>query len=281
MQFKKQQLEPDMEQRTGSKLGKEYIKAVYCHPAYLTYRQSTSCEILSCMKHKLESRLQGEISITSGTPKSWCFWTVVLEKTLERPLALARRFNQSILKEISPEYSWEGLMLKAETPILWPPGVKSWLPGKDPDARQDWRQEEKGPTEDEMVGWHHQLDRHESERVPGVGDGEGSLACCSPWGHKESDMTELLNWAKLEAQMVKNPLAVLETCVRYLGWEDTPEKGTATHSSILAWRIAWTEEPGRLQSQGCKDLDIIERLSLHISVMHGTEKKWTGKRIQI
>ena len=73
--------------------------------------------------------------------------------------------------------------------------------------------------------------------------------------------------------MVKNPLAVLETCVRYLGWEDTPEKGMATHSSILAWRIAWTEEPGRLQSQGCKDLDIIERLSLHISVMHGTEKK--------
>ena len=71
---------------------------------------------------------------------------------------------------------------EAETPILWPPDAKNWLIGKDPDAGKDWRQEEKGTTEDEMVGWHHWLDGHEFEEAPGVGDGQGSLACCSPWG---------------------------------------------------------------------------------------------------
>ena len=97
----------------------------------------------------------------SWVPKNWCFWAVVLEKTLESPLDW-RRYNQSILKEISPEYSLEGLMLN-ETPILWPPDAKKWLIGKDPDAGKDWRQEEKGRTEDEIVGWHHQLNGHEFE----------------------------------------------------------------------------------------------------------------------
>ena len=83
---------------------------------------------------------------------------------------------------------------KAETPILWPPHAKSWLFGKDPDAGKDRRQEEKGTTEDEMVEWHHRLDGHEFKQALGVGDGQGSLACCSPRGHKESDMTEQLNW---------------------------------------------------------------------------------------
>ena len=78
---------------------------------------------------------------------------------------------------------------EAETPILWPPD-KKWLIGKDPDAGKDWRQEEKGTTEDEMVGWHHQFDEHELQQAPRVGDGQGSLACCSPWGCKELDMTE-------------------------------------------------------------------------------------------
>ena len=81
----------------------------------------------------------------------------------------------------------------AETPIVWSPEAKTWLTGKDPNAGQDWRREEKGTTEDEMVGWHHQLDGHESEQALGVGDGQGSLVCCSPWGRKESDMTEWLN----------------------------------------------------------------------------------------
>ena len=117
--------------------------------------------------------------------KNWCFWTVVLRRLLRVPWT-ARRSNQSILKEISP--------LKAETPILWPPDVTSWLTGKDSDAGRDWGQEEKRTTEDEMAGWHHQLDEHEFEWTPGVGDGQGGLACCNSWGRKESDTTERLNW---------------------------------------------------------------------------------------
>ena len=86
---------------------------------------------------------------------------------------------------------------QAETPVLWPPHAKSWLIGKDSDAGRDWGQQEKGMTEDEMAGWHQWLDGCESEWTPGVGDGQGGLACCNSWGHKESDTTERLNWAEL------------------------------------------------------------------------------------
>ena len=118
---------------------------------------------------------------------------MVLEKTLENPLDC---------KEIQPVYPKENQFwifiemtyAEAETPIVWPPDVKNWLNGKDSDAGKDWRQEEKGTTEDEMVGWRHWLNGHEFEQAPWVGDGQGSLAHCSPWGHKESDMTERLNW---------------------------------------------------------------------------------------
>ena len=111
-------------------------------------------------------------------PKNWCFWTVVLEKTLESPLDC---------KEIQPVHSngdqpWvfiERTDAKAETPILWPPHAKSWLIGKDCDAGREWGQEEKGMTEDEMAGWYHRLDGREFEWTPGVGDGQGGLACIS------------------------------------------------------------------------------------------------------
>ena len=103
----------------------------------------------------------------------------------------AGKSNQSILKGISPEY-WTDA--KAEAPILWPPDEKNWLLRKDPDAGKDWRQEEKRMTEDEMVGWHHWVDGNEFEQTPGVGDGQGDLACWGSWGHKESDMTEQPNW---------------------------------------------------------------------------------------
>ena len=83
---------------------------------------------------------------------------------------------------------------KAETPVLWPPHVKSWLIGKDYDDGKDWGQEEKGTTEDDKARWHHWLDGHESEWTPGVADGQGGLACCNSWGHKDSDTTEQLNW---------------------------------------------------------------------------------------
>ena len=96
----------------------------------------------------------------------------------------ARRSNQSVLKEINPEYSLEGLMLKLK---FWPPFAKRRFIGKDLDAGKDWRQEEKGMTEDEMVGWHHQLNGQEFEQAPGDSEGEGSLVCCSPWGCKDLD----------------------------------------------------------------------------------------------
>ena len=86
---------------------------------------------------------------------------------------------------------------KAETPVLWPSHEKSWLIGKDSDAGRDWGQEEKGTTEDEMAGWHHSLDGHEFEQAPGVGDGQGGLACCDSWGRKESNTTERLNLTEL------------------------------------------------------------------------------------
>ena len=98
---------------------------------------------------------------------------------------------------------------KAETPVLWPPHAKSWLIWKDPDAGRDWGQEEKGTTENEMAGWHHRLDGRESEWTPGVCDGQGGLACCSSWGHKESDTTERLNWTELNLAKNKMFLSIL------------------------------------------------------------------------
>ena len=132
----------------------------------------------------------------SWVMKNWCFWTVVLEKTLESP---------QDCKEIQPvhpkgDQSWVfigRIDAEAETPKHWPPDMKSWLIWKGPNAGKDWRQEEKGMTEDEMVGSHHRCDGHEFEQALGVGDGQGSLACCSPWGYKESDTTERMNWTVL------------------------------------------------------------------------------------
>ena len=131
----------------------------------------------------------------SWAPKNWCFWTVVLEKALESPLDC---------KEIQPVHSedqpWDFFgrnNAKAATPVLWPPHEKSWLIGKDSDAGRDWGQEEKGTTEDEMAGWHNQLNGSEFEWISGDGDRQGGLACCNSWGHKESDTTERLNWTEV------------------------------------------------------------------------------------
>ena len=130
----------------------------------------------------------------SWVPKNWCFWTVVLVKTLESPL------DCKVIKPVNPQgnQSWISFGRTdagAETPILWPPDAKNWLIGKDPDAGKYWRQEEKRTTEDEMVVWHHFLDGYEFEQAPGVGDGQGGLVFCIPWGCKESDMTE--DWSEL------------------------------------------------------------------------------------
>ena len=108
----------------------------------------------------------------------------------------ARRSNQSILKEISPEYSLEGLMLKLKLQYFGHLMQRTESLKKDPDGGKDWRREEKGMTEAEMVGWHHWLDGHEFEQALGFGDGQGGLVCCSPWGCKGSDTTERLNWTE-------------------------------------------------------------------------------------
>ena len=120
----------------------------------------------------------------------------MLEKTLESPL------DSKDIKPANPKGNQSWIFIgrtdvEAEAPILWPPDEKSWLIWKDPNAEKDWRQEEKGMTEGEMVGWHHQLNDHEFEQALRVGDGEGSLACCSPWGLKELDSTELSESLKL------------------------------------------------------------------------------------
>ena len=118
-------------------------------------------------------------------PKNWCFWTVVLEKILE---------SSKEIKPVHPKGNQSWLFIgstntEAETPVLWPLDAKSQIIGKDLDSGKDLRQEEKGTTEDEMVWWHHRLKGHEFEQALGYGEGQGSLVCCSPWGHKESDMT--------------------------------------------------------------------------------------------
>ena len=128
--------------------------------------------------------------------KNWCFWTVVLEKTLESPLD-CKELTPANFKRNQP---WIFIgRTDAEAPILWPPDMNSQLIGKDPDAGKGWRQEEKRMTDDEMVRWHHHLDGHEFWAAPGVGDGQGSLVCCSSWGHSKSGMTEQLNWTELIA----------------------------------------------------------------------------------
>ena len=139
----------------------------------------------------------------SWVPKNWCFWTVVLQKTFESSLDCK-------IKAVNPkgDQSWMftgRIDAETETLIFWPPDVKSWLTAEDPDAGKDWRQEEKGVTEDEMVGWQHQLDGQEFEQALGAGDGQGGLACCSPWSHKESDTTEQLNWTTSPNPIQFNP----------------------------------------------------------------------------
>ena len=133
-------------------------------------------------------------------PKKWCFPnTMVLGKTLESPL------NYKEFKPVHPKGNQSWMFIgrtdaEAEIPVFWPPNAKNWLIGKDVDAGKDWRQE-KGMTEDEMIGWHLWLDGHEFEQALGVGDGQGSLVCCSSRSRKESDMTGWLNWPEMSVYL--------------------------------------------------------------------------------
>ena len=131
----------------------------------------------------------------------------MLEKTLKSPLDC----KEIQLIHSNGDQSWVFFGrndAKAETPVLWPPHAKSWLIGKDSDAGRDCGQEEKGMTEDEIAGWHHWLNGQEFGWIPGVGDGQGGLACCNSWGSKESDMTEGLNWTELNMLPFRKILSI-------------------------------------------------------------------------
>ena len=148
-----------------------------------------------------------------GESQGWGAWWAAVYGVTQNQTRLKQLSSSKDSKEIQPvhpkgDQSWVFIGrtdAEAETPVLWPPHTKSWLIGKDPDAGRDWGQEEKGMTEEEMAGWHHQLDGHEFEWTLGVGDGQGGLVCCGSWGHKELDTTEWLNWTELNWRL-KNGL---------------------------------------------------------------------------
>ena len=140
--------------------------------------------------------------------KNWCFWTVVLEKTLESPLDCKE------IQSVNPKGNQSWILIgrtdaKAETPILWPSDVRNWLIWKDPDPGKDWRQQEKGTTANEVVGWHHWLNGHESEQALGFGDWQGSFVCCSPWVAKSQ--TQPRDWITININRT-----TLENTVEYL-----------------------------------------------------------------
>ena len=173
----------------------------------------------------------------SWAQNNWCFWTVVLEKTLESPLDC---------KEIQPvqpkgDQSWVftgGTDIEAETPILWLPDAKSWLIWKDPDAGKDWGQVEKEMTQDEMAGWHHWHYEHGFGWTLGVGDGQGGLAPCGSWDCKESDMTERLNWTKLNPRLVWFSTLPWMNKLNYWEFGSSSAKfDNKTHLLMLQWEL--------------------------------------------
>ena len=163
---------------------------------------------------------------------NWWFWTVVLEKSLESPLDC---------KEIQPvhskgDQSWDFFGrndAKAEIPVLWPPHAKSWLIGKDPDAGRDWGQEEKGMTEDEMVGWDHQLNGHAFRWTLGVGDGQRGLVCCSSWSRKERDTTEQLHGTEFNKKRLQTFLMYKESIYELLQWKITLPYPVSKHKPVV------------------------------------------------
>ena len=170
---------------------------------------------------------------------------MLLEKTLESTLGLQGDPTSPSYRRSVLGVHWKDWCL-AETPVLWPPHAKSWLIGKDPDAGKDWGQKEKGTTEDEMVRWHHRLNGHGFGWTLGVGDGQGSL-CCSSWGHKESDMTERLNWTELSKSdtffhHLKKYLWGLPR-IWYIGlWEHNLKFWDQKYIDILWWSLNMSQD---------------------------------------
>ena len=193
--------------------------------------------------------------------KNWCFWTVVLEKTPESPLDCKE------IKPVHPKgnqswiFTWR-TDAEAEIPILWSPDAKNWLIGKDPDAGKDSGQEEKGTTEDEMVGWHHWLNGHEFEQALGVGDGQGSLAWCSPWGHKE---TQLSNWIELNCGTQMAP------CSHISPW------GMCAQLCLTLWD-PMDDNPPASPVHGISRARILEWIAISFSRHHGGSCLMEGHR---
>jgi len=171
--------------------------------------------------------------------KKWCFWTVVLERTLESPL------NSREIKPVNRKGSKPWLFTgrtdaEAEAPILWPSNAKNWLTGKDPNAGKDWGQEEEGVTEDEMVEWHHRLNGHEFEQTLGDGEGQGRLACCSPWSCKELDTTYQVNniympgtvEGLVRQQWTTQPKAVLSCSFHSTQMDNKPDKLISKYHNV-------------------------------------------------
>ena len=189
-------------------------------------------------------------------PKNWCFWTVVLEKTLESPLDCKE------IQQVHPKGNQSWIVIgrtdaeaQAQTLMLWPPDAKNWLIWKDPDAGKDWRQKEKGTTEDEMVGCHHWLNGCKFEQAPRVGNGQWSLACLSPWGRKELDMTERLNWTVLE--WVAYPFSSRSSQPRNRTEVSCIAGGFFTREALNWMETIWPTKPecllsGPLQKQVCQ-----------------------------
>ena len=185
------------------------------------------------------------------------------------------RSNQSILKEISPEYSLEGLMLNLKKLQYFGHLVgrtdsleKTLMVGKIEGRRR------RGATEDEMVGWHHWLNGHEFEQAPGIGDGQGNLECCSAWGCKELDMTELLNWVGeldkfLRVQFLQKGGRIMLSAAEF-----QRSTGVAPHSSTLAWKVPWAEEPGGLHSMGLLRVRHDWATSLSLFTYMHWRRKW-------
>ena len=181
--------------------------------------------------------------------KNWCFWTEMLEKTLESPLDYKK------IKPVNPKGNQSCIFIgrtDAEAQIFWPPDAKNWLIGKDPDAGKDWRQEKKGTTEDEMVGWHHQLNGHKFEQALGVGLTLDRESWCAAVHGVTRSRTQLSDWTELNntGSDSKESAYNVGDLGSIPGSKDTLEKEKATQSGILAWRIPWSEEPGGLQSMG-------------------------------
>ena len=181
----------------------------------------------------------------SWVSKNWCFWTVVLDKTLESPL------DSKEIQPVHPKGDQFWIFIgrtDAEAPILCSPDAKNWLIRKDPDAGKDWRQKEKGTTEDEMVGWHHWLNGHGFGWTLGVGDGQGGLACCGSWGCKESDTPERLNWTELYWCWERLKAGGEGDDRGWDGWMASPTQWTWVWASFRIWW--WIGKPGVLQSMG-------------------------------